>query len=210
MAAIKLYYFNFWGRGELCRLLLAASGCDWEDIRFSKDEWNNTDRYKPLAPFGKAPFLYCNGQYHGQSIAIANFLAREFGLAGGSSQETLRNDEVVQLVQDLMALLVSLYYEEDGTKKAELREKLLQTEVPRFCGIFDRLLAENGHTGHFVGTKLSQADLAAYDIITNTQLWLGADFEAAFPALKNLRHKVESNAHVKNYLDSEKARQTLA
>ena len=46
MAGFKLYYFNFWGRGEICRLLLAASCRDWEDIRFTKEEWHNTDKYK--------------------------------------------------------------------------------------------------------------------------------------------------------------------
>ena len=47
MAGFKLYYFNFWGLGETCRLLLAASGRDWEDIRFTREEWHNTDKYKP-------------------------------------------------------------------------------------------------------------------------------------------------------------------
>ena len=47
MAGFKLYYFNFWGRADICRLLLAASGRDWEDIRFTKEEWHNTDKYQP-------------------------------------------------------------------------------------------------------------------------------------------------------------------
>lgn len=44
MASIKLFYFESRGRGELLRLLLAASGVEWEDIRFSWEEW---PKFKP-------------------------------------------------------------------------------------------------------------------------------------------------------------------
>ncbi|XP_076456634.1 glutathione S-transferase 1-like [Babylonia areolata] len=126
-------------------------------------------------------------------------------MAGDSSVERLRNDEVVHLVQDWMNLMATFYYEQDLATRAELREKLLKTEVPRFCGIFDRLLAENGHTGHFVGTKLSQADLAVYDMVTNIQVYLGTDLEAGHPGLTTLRHTVESYPRVMEYLTSRKA-----
>lgn len=39
MPHYKLYYFNGRGRAELARLIFAVSGVDYEDIRFSKEDW---------------------------------------------------------------------------------------------------------------------------------------------------------------------------
>ncbi|KAK7486018.1 hypothetical protein BaRGS_00022770 [Batillaria attramentaria] len=44
MSDIKLYYFSHFGRGEICRLVLAASGVQWEDIRFTAEQWRT--KYK--------------------------------------------------------------------------------------------------------------------------------------------------------------------
>ncbi|KAL8568443.1 hypothetical protein ACOMHN_020516 [Nucella lapillus] len=199
MADYKLYYFNFWGRGEVARLMLAASGCDWEDIRFSKDD-NWSSEYKHLAPYGQAPFLCYKGKFFSQSVAICSFLARELGFAGTSSLETLQIDEVMHLVQEIMDKLVFICYENDATKKAELTKELLETDVPKFCGFVQKKLKDNNNCGHFVGNTLSLADLAVYDIITNTQAWFKVDFETPYPSLKLLRGRVESNENIKKYL----------
>lgn len=39
MSSYKLYYFNFRGRGEICRLAFAAANIDYEDIRLSVEDW---------------------------------------------------------------------------------------------------------------------------------------------------------------------------
>ena len=36
---LRLYYFNLRARAELIRLIFAASGRTWEDIRFKTTEW---------------------------------------------------------------------------------------------------------------------------------------------------------------------------
>ena len=54
MAEYKLYYFDARGRGELIRLLFAAAGKKFEDVRFKAEQW---PEYKPKAPFGQAPFI---------------------------------------------------------------------------------------------------------------------------------------------------------
>ncbi|KAL8569077.1 hypothetical protein ACOMHN_020519 [Nucella lapillus] len=117
MADFKLYFFDFWGPGDLARLILGASGREWEDIRFPMED---LPKYLHMAPFGQVPFLWHKGQYYGESVAICNFLAREFGFAGASSLEMLRNDEVVQLCQGLMQLMTVIYMEKDATKKVQL------------------------------------------------------------------------------------------
>ena len=39
MPVYKLHYFNLRGRAELCRLIFAYAGQEYEDHRFEFDEW---------------------------------------------------------------------------------------------------------------------------------------------------------------------------
>lgn len=50
MSSVRLFYFDFPGRGELVRLVLAVAGVEFDDVRFSGADW--AARYKP----GK---MYC-------------------------------------------------------------------------------------------------------------------------------------------------------
>ena len=54
MAEYKLYYFDTRGRAEIIRLLFAAVGQKYEDVRFSMSTW---PEYKSKSPFGQAPFI---------------------------------------------------------------------------------------------------------------------------------------------------------
>ncbi|KAK7092015.1 glutathione S-transferase 1-like [Littorina saxatilis] len=205
MASIKLYYFNSRGRGEVLRLLLAASGKEWEDVRFTGEEW--PEKYKPNAPFGQAPYIEHNGKYYGQSLAIANFLAREFGLAGKTNLESLRVAEVVQLVQDFISCLVKIFYEKDDAKKVELFTNLKEKDLPKFFGFFQKLLKENGANGHFVGNQLTLADVWVYDIIKALEETLKVETPAKdYAELQTLTAKVEAQPNIKKYLDKQAAK----
>ena len=50
----KLNYFNLRGRGEIIRLVFAATGQEYEDFRFEREEW---PKYKSLSPSEQCPFL---------------------------------------------------------------------------------------------------------------------------------------------------------
>jgi len=50
MNQLELVYFDFRGRGEPIRLLLAELGLDYKDTSFSFDQWPNV---KPSTPFGQ-------------------------------------------------------------------------------------------------------------------------------------------------------------
>lgn len=88
MAEYKLYYFNLRGRAEIIRLVFAAAGQKYEDIRFPRDKW---PEYKPKAPFGQCPYMEIteggNTFTMAQSIAIARYLAKKFGFAGKNDNE---------------------------------------------------------------------------------------------------------------------------
>jgi glutathione S-transferase len=54
MVKYKLHYFDARGRAELIRLIFAAAGKKFEDVRFQREVWQD---YKPMSPTGQAPFL---------------------------------------------------------------------------------------------------------------------------------------------------------
>ncbi len=59
MSTYKLYYFNARGRGELSRLILAAAGQKYEDVRYEHDEWPS---HKAEMPLGQVPVLEFEGK----------------------------------------------------------------------------------------------------------------------------------------------------
>lgn len=201
MASIKLTYYKTRGRGETSRLLLAASGKEWENNRFHSTEW---PALKPNAPFGQAPFLEYNGQTYGQSVAIANFLAREFGFYGKTNQDAAVIDQVVQLVQEIIADLVIIYDEKDEAKKEELTEKLRSEALPKYLGIFQKLLRTNGSTGFFVGKGLSLADIVLFDILITVQWFIKSDIpnKDDYPEVEKVRANVAANPGIKKYMAS--------
>ncbi|PVD21609.1 hypothetical protein C0Q70_17408 [Pomacea canaliculata] len=200
MAAVKLFYFDTPGRGELIRLVLAEAGVEFEDVRFKQEDW---PKYKPEAPFGQSPFIEYNGKKRAQSVAIANFFARENGLYGANNLEAFRIDEVMGLMQDFFNFLVPVYMEKDPAKKEELRLAMVKNDAPRFFGFVLKLLQENG-TGYFVGNKLSLADIIVYDMATQLRDVFSCDVAADFPEIKALVEKVSSNENIKKYIDSRK------
>ena len=54
---------------------------------------------KPTTPFGQLPLLEVDGELISESVAIARYCAREFGLAGKTTFESAQADEIVDALQ---------------------------------------------------------------------------------------------------------------
>ena len=61
---------------------------------------------KPGLPYGQLPVLEVDGVNICQSMAIARYLANEFGLAGNSNLVRAQVDEVVDVINDLQTAMV--------------------------------------------------------------------------------------------------------
>nr|KAG5704294.1 hypothetical protein BaRGS_012603 [Batillaria attramentaria] len=119
MSGIKFVYFDLRARGEPVRLVLAAAGKEFDDVRLSFDQWSAE---KPNAPYGQLPYMEYKGKIYGQSIAMANFFSREFGLYGKSNLDALRVDEVVALGLDLQNAIYKAKFKNDESKKVTLAD----------------------------------------------------------------------------------------
>ncbi|KAH9495859.1 Glutathione S-transferase 4 [Bulinus truncatus] len=161
-AHIKLFYFDGRGRGELARLIMAAAGKEFEDIRFNFEEW---PKYKPETPYGQAPALSVDGVVYGQSVAINAFLAREFGFYGKDSLEILKIDEIVQLWDDFVNPAIEvIFHSKDEKIKEEGIKKIKEELAPRVVKFWEQILEKNG-TGFFVGNHVTLADLLVFEAV---------------------------------------------
>ena len=137
----------------------------YEDKRIPApwDDMENWQKIKPTTPFGQVPLLEVDGEQISQSIAIARYCAKEFGLAGKTTFEAAQMDEIVDALQDALEKQYNAYlFEKDETKKAELQKAFNDDILPTLLGNLEKRLCARGGE-FFVGGVLSWADIVTYN-----------------------------------------------
>lgn len=198
----KFVFFNARGRGELVRWVFAAAGQPYEDDRTAGDNWETV---KKETPFGQVPFLVVDGESFCQSIALARFLAKRFGLYAADDLDALRIEMVSDCVEDVRRALLKFAFEEDVAKKAEMKKTFENVQLPEYLNGFEKMLAANkSESGFFVGDKLTLADLAMVQML----VWLGSikcvPLQVnlkSHPRLGKLKTKVEAMPRIRKWMD---------
>jgi len=112
MVKYKLSYFDASGRAEVARLILSYAHEEFEDHRFSFEEW---PKIKPETPFGMVPVLYIDGIPLCESGAIIRYLANCNGLNG---QNDLQKAYIEMITGTLDEVFMKIpYFEKDPVKK---------------------------------------------------------------------------------------------
>ena len=104
-------------------------------------------------PCGQLPVLCYNGVETAQSMAVARFLANEFGLSGKNNLEKARADMIVDCVSDIFAGMVAIFKAPED-KKAEMKKKYETETIPAGLELLEKLLKQNG-SKFFVGNCVS-------------------------------------------------------
>ncbi|XP_050413346.1 probable glutathione S-transferase 5 isoform X2 [Patella vulgata] len=190
------HYFNLKGRGETPRLIFAAAGVEYTDNRVEFSDW---PKIKETTPLGSLPYLEVDGQKFPESVAIARYLANEFGLAGKSNLEKLKIDVIVDLLIAVRESAGTVHFEQDEAKKAELMKKFKEEQLPKCFGYIEKTLSENS-SGFLVGNQLTWADLALIDLdamLGNFGNPINLD---KFPKVAAHRKQVEALPRISKYL----------
>nr|QVK45618.1 glutathione S transferase [Brachionus paranguensis] len=195
MPAYKLYYFNGRGRAEISRLILAAAGVKYQDVRI-----NDWPRTKSDAPIGQLPYIEIDGQKLPQSLSIARFLAREYNLAGKNNLEAAKADAIVDTCIDLMTgFYQKVFLVTDlGAKEVALKKFLADDAVKGLENV-ENLAKQFGSKGFSVGKCLTWADLFIHEITFSLMNYQG-DLLDNFQVLRQIRDAVESNENIAEYL----------
>ncbi|CAF0927038.1 unnamed protein product [Rotaria sordida] len=197
MSTYKLIYFNGRGRAEVSRLIFAAAGQKYDDVRYERNEW---PAHKSEMPLGQMPVLEVDGTKLPQSLTIARFLAKQFQLAGKDNLEQAKVDAVADTLSDLVSKYGPIRFEQDATKKEELTKKFLAEELPKHLQNLETLGKLYGNGGpFFVGNYLTWADLYFYDIL-ETLLYANENCLNNYAWLKQNRAEVEKQPKVAEYL----------
>ncbi|XP_031552994.1 uncharacterized protein LOC116290139 [Actinia tenebrosa] len=198
MPNYKLYYFNARGRAEAIRLLFAAAGVQFEDVRFAGEEWAKK-KQEGLSPMGYLPMLEVDGKKLCESMAIARYVARENGLCPSDSFEIALCDQITDACGDCFGKVVKIYFEKDEERKKAAKEEFDNTQLPAFLTKMTALLKSNNDgKGFFVGNKLTYADITFFDTFQK--------FEAAatekYPELKALCQRIGDIPGIKEWIKS--------
>lgn len=197
MSTYKLYYLNGRGRAEVSRLIFAAAGQQFEDVRYEREEFPS---HKAEMPLGQVPVLEIDGVKLPQSLSIGRFLANRFGLAGKNDLEQAQADAVVDTATDLIIAFVPVFVEQDPTKKQELIKNFLTEELPKHLQNLEVLGKLYGNGGaFFVGNNLTWADLYVHSLLDYV---VGLDENALnlSPWVKQNREEVEKQPKIAEYL----------
>ena len=197
MPTYKLHYFNSRGRAEIARLIFAAAGEQFEDIRYERDQWLSR---KAEMPLGQIPVLEVDGVKIPQSMAIARFLAKQFGLAGKDHLEQAKVDAVVDTSVDLAMKFLPIFFGQDEAKKPIELQKFFAEELPKHLQNLENLakLYSNGGP-FFVGNQLTWCDLEIYDVV-DFLLPMNDKFLDSHPWLLKHRQEVAKHPKIAAYL----------
>lgn len=199
MSTYKLFYFNGRGRAEIARLIFAAAGESFEDVRYERNEW---PAHKSEMPLGQMPVLEIDGVKLPQSMAIARFLAKQFGLAGKDNFEQAKVDAVVDTSSDMALKFIPIHMEQNEEKKKADMEKFFTEELPKHLKNLEQLGSLYGHgSSFFVGNQLTWADLEVYDMLEHL-VRIDGKILQGHPWLQQNREAVEKHPKIAAHLKS--------
>jgi glutathione S-transferase len=198
MPAIKFTYFDLRARGEPSRLLLAYSGLSYEDERIPAP-WDGPETWaalKKTLAFGQLPKLEWDGEVLYTSLSIARFLAREFGLMGKNNLESVKVDEIVDVIQDTLNAGYTAAFMSDEKAKAEALAKHTGETIPRIMEQIEKRLESRG--GQFmVGNNLTWADIQLFFFCNENSPCM-----AKIPLVANLVKRVEELPNIKKWVEN--------
>jgi glutathione S-transferase len=199
MPSYKLTYFNARGRAEILRMVFAEAGVEYVDNRIEKDAWA---ALKPGSPFGQLPILEVDGVTLCQSNACTRYVARKYNMAGDSELEQAQVDMIVDCLEDVAKPLMAIFFEQDETKKAELKKKFAEEQLPGYLTYLEALLAANhGGNEYFVGKKITWADIQFLISLSWVAMAGATDALDKFPKLKALKHRVETRPKIAAWIE---------
>ncbi|KAL0280897.1 UNVERIFIED_CONTAM: hypothetical protein PYX00_002055 [Menopon gallinae] len=195
----KLMYFDIKALAEPIRFLFHYGKIDFEDYRYSFEEWKN--ELKPTAPFGQGPLLEIDGDPKKrlwQSVAIQRYIASLVGLRGSDDWEKFEVDMMAETLWDLRCLLY-LWYTDKTENKDKVKDKVLNQDLPFFLQRLDKRVAE--HKGHFVNGKVTWPDLQYTAMYEYLSRMAGKGIDDEYPNLKSLRQKISEIPQIKSWME---------
>eukprot|EP00386_Alphamonas_edax_P003742 GDKI01011303.1.p1 GENE.GDKI01011303.1~~GDKI01011303.1.p1 ORF type:complete len:238 (-),score=75.52 GDKI01011303.1:229-942(-) len=205
----KLVYFQARGRAEIIRLIFAQAKVEYDDVRFREPPhaMEDFDRLKRTVelPFDQVPILEIDGVLLAQSQAIVRYVARKYGLMGQNEVENGLADMIMCGTEDFRQKFTQVMFAKTEQERDHQLLMFKNEVLPKWACYFQKILRRNattpGGSQWFVGSRLTYADLAVYDLMSTISVRLPGAFDA-FEALKNHYANVEALPNIKKWLET--------
>jgi len=148
------------------------------------------------------PILEYKGEVICESMAIAKFLAELCNLAGTTTLNKAKADEIVLAVNGIFESVAKCLFAPEG-EKAGLKKKLIEETLPQKFGQLEGRLCLNGGQ-FFSGNALTYADIMLVVLQDNLRSnVIGAgDLIEKFPKMCNLYQRVTALPNIKAWRGS--------
>ncbi|ELU09993.1 hypothetical protein CAPTEDRAFT_221395 [Capitella teleta] len=209
---IRLTYFNYRGRAEVIRYVLAVGGVQYDDIRVDSE---GEQMVYPLKvpqgcetnlPFSQFPTLEIDGEVFCQTKAICRYLATLFDLHGETAKDRLYSEMVVECVDDLVNDVIKMRRTKNDKQRNELLEDLVSTIVPRAISSFDCFIKNKPHDGpYLLGERITWADMYFAAFLVNVGGYMKRFVAEGFgienyPRIANLISAVENHPAIADWI----------
>ncbi|KAF9361804.1 hypothetical protein BGX26_011799 [Mortierella sp. AD094] len=199
------YHLLYWDVASVAasaRDMLAYGKVKWTNQLPVGNEW---DEQKIPTPFGVMPVLNVislDGKevFLTESIVIDHYLAKRFGLLGDNEWEefTIKGFyNNIHYLRERSFMNVTWTYED---KRKVALERFMSGTLPEFIADHQFHLKANGSNGHYVGNKLSLADIHLANVMDHfshlpTGVTIMAEFEKSEELMK-VKKAVEQNPDI--------------
>ena len=193
------------GRGEQIRLLLHALEQEFDDIHIKPDgEFQTLKKQGAKTLYFKSVPMLQDGDFRlVQGPVIMNYLGRKHGLMSNDVQLAAKTEAIVLGAEDMRMA----YFRAFGDSDEALERQALFIKdqwKPRWLPSWNELLELNGDNGFFVGSDLTQADIAVWDALDAITHWIeGANF-GDYHRLIRFHESIGDRAGIANYLSNRK------
>ncbi|KAF9967894.1 hypothetical protein BGZ70_007759 [Mortierella alpina] len=163
----QLYYFPITGVVTGLRAMFAMSDADYTFTQ--PDDWTVE---KPLTPFGSMPVLYeitPTGEVLELSelSVLEHYIGQKFGWLGDNQWEQNLVKMYHSSTQAVFDKLVTTVVRAPREHYDQMLEIWASTLVPDWVEYHEKALKANGSNGHYVGSKLTIADIKTATILDN-------------------------------------------
>ncbi|KAF9316596.1 hypothetical protein BG003_001783 [Podila horticola] len=192
--SFTLVYWEIVSVGGTARDILAFSKTkNWKSEHPTMEEWKGKEIATPLSYFPVLKVKASNGQevVLAEALVIDVYLAEEFGLLGDNKYEELTikafNSSSHFLMERFFRLLAST------TERKQNVETFIDIFLPKFIYDHEFHLRNNGNNGHYVGSKLSLADIHLANVVHLMQTMpFGKRIDDVFSKSEPIRKVIET------------------
>lgn len=199
---LRLVYFPVPGRAEACRVALAFSGLEWEDVEVTGVRFEIMKNDGEL-PWDMLPILQTPEGTIAESSAILRFVGHDVGLVPEDRFQSAKVDEFIDGMGPLATALNTTFGISDEDERIRLRKELFspQGAGTKNLALLQRKVSQSD-TGWAAGTdEMTIADLKLFTelfaLFSGNYDGIEASVISDYPQLLKYHEKVANEPRIK-------------